>query len=292
MALRFGYGIESLTPLQRILPLLLGPMIYLGFYAASTALKPFLKVTAIHLSVPVVVLALLWLSQTHIYKLDWVISISYLIYTVLLFRFWRKGPDDLGFVRVDVTQNLSNWILRSIMLLVFVLVLDSLIAFDFVLYQGAHVPQLISYGSIPLILLLLAAIMLLPQMAERSKITMKAGVGSKSEDHQIKTRFDAIMAQEELYLDPYLSVQRIAKRLHIPARDVSGAINRMAAMNVSQYINKFRVAHAEQLLINSKASVINIAEKSGFLTRSNFYREFQRIHGKSPNEYRKENDGS
>ena len=289
VALRFGYGIETLTPLQRILPLLLGPMIYLGFYSAASALKPFLKDMTFHLLIPILVFAPLSLFPSHIHQLDWVISISYLVYTFLLFRLWQKGPDALSFVRVDITQNLSNWILRSIMFLVFVLVLDSVIALDFIFYQGVHVPQLISYGSVPLIMLLLAAIMLLPQLTEHKKRILQPAAETNSDDQQVKAQFDTIMIDEELYLDPYLSVQRIAKRLHIPARDVSGSINRITTMNVSQYVNKFRVTHAERLLINSKDSVINIAEKSGFLTRSNFYREFQRLHGMSPNESRKTN---
>ena len=34
-------------------------------------------------------------------------------------------------------------------------------------------------------------------------------------------------------------------------------------------------------------SVTKIAAESGFLTRSNFYREFQRVYDQSPTEYRK-----
>ena len=221
------------------------------------------------------------------HELDWVISASYVIYAFLLFKLWRRGPDALSFVRVDITQSLSNWMLRGLMLIVFLLVLDTAIALDFVLNKGAHVPQLISYGSVPLIILLIAALIALPTLVSRSNNNPAKAAPTAPANSDIQLRFDGMMRDEEIYLDPYLSLQRIAKRLHVPAREVSHAINRAKGMNVSQYVNTYRVAHAAQILVSSNDSVVKVAEQSGFLTRSNFYREFQRIHGKSPNEYRK-----
>lgn len=287
VALRFGYGVEQFIWLQRILPLLLGPMVYLGFYAATVEAKTIARAMVFHLSVPIFILAIFWIFSVHMHELDWVISASYILYALLLFKLWRKGPDALSFVRVDITQSLSNWMLRGLMLIVFVLVLDTAIALDFVLNKGAHVPQLISYGSVPLIILLIAALIALPTLVSSSNNAAKPASTAPA-NSDIQQRFDEIMRDEEIYLDPYLSLQRIAKRLHVPAREVSSAINRSKGMNVSQYVNTFRVAHAEQILVSSNDSVVKVAEQSGFLTRSNFYREFQRIHGKSPNEYRKE----
>ncbi|MEP2947464.1 MAG: AraC family transcriptional regulator [Lentilitoribacter sp.] len=288
VALRFGYGVEQFIWLQRILPLLLGPMIYLGFYAATVEARTFARAMVFHLSVPIFILAIFWIFSVHMHELDWVISASYVLYAFLLFKLWRKGPDALSFVRVDITQSLSNWMLRGLMLIVFVLVLDTAIALDFVLNKGAHVPQLISYGSVPLIILLVAALIALPTLVSRSNNNSAKPSPTAPANSDIQQRFDAMMRDEEIYLDPYLSLQRIAKRLHVPAREVSNAINRAKGMNVSQYVNTFRVAYAAQILISGNDSVVKVAERSGFLTRSNFYREFQRIHGKSPNEYRKE----
>lgn len=288
VALRFGYGVEDFIWLQRILPLLLGPMIYLGFYAATVEAKIFARALAFHLSAPIFILAIFWAFSVHMHELDWVISASYVLYAYLLFKLWRKGPDALSFVRVDITQSLSNWMLRGLFLIVFVLVLDTAIALDFIFNKGAHVPQLISYGSVPLIILLIAALIALPTLVSRSNDKSAKAAPSAPTNSDIQLRFDAMMRDDEIYLDPYLSLQRIAKRLHVPAREVSNAINRTKGMNVSQYVNTYRVAHAAQILVSSNDSVVKVAEQSGFLTRSNFYREFQRIHGKSPNEYRKE----
>jgi len=51
-------------------------------------------------------------------------------------------------------------------------------------------------------------------------------------------------------------------------------------------VNGFRLAHAATLLRETQLSVTEIAALSGFLSRSNFYREFQRSYGQSPVTYR------
>ena len=57
-------------------------------------------------------------------------------------------------------------------------------------------------------------------------------------------------------------------------------------VNVSQYVNALRLEHAADLLSSSDESVATIMTRSGFLTRSNFYREFQRRYGQTPAAYR------
>jgi AraC-like DNA-binding protein len=55
---------------------------------------------------------------------------------------------------------------------------------------------------------------------------------------------------------------------------------------VSQYVNGFRVEHAARLLRDTDTSVAKIMEQSGFLTRSNFYREFQKRYDEAPAAFR------
>ncbi|MEM8656564.1 MAG: AraC family transcriptional regulator [Pseudomonadota bacterium] len=289
VGLRFGYGVTALVPLQRVLPLFLGPVMYLGFAAMTVDARGFARIALAHLSAPPVVLGLLWLLIGDLRFLDWLIAGSYLGYAIALFLLWRKGPDALSYARVDVTRSLSNWTLRGLGLLLFVLLLDTAIALDFAFNQGSNVSTLISAGAVPLILLLLAIMLTMPHMLQRPKPAPPAPEG---EDAKVEARLRALMEEEALFLDPDLTVQRLAKRLHVPARTVSTAINRTQGMNVSQYVNEFRLAHAARLLVEDRASVTKISAQSGFLTRSNFYREFQRVYGQSPTEYRNASDPS
>ncbi len=287
VAARFGYGIESMIGLQRVLPLFLGPMMYLGFLALCMSWHSFVKHAAIHLSLPVLIMVLGGVLLEDLRILDWFISASYVFYATALFLLWLKGPDAMIYARVGVARSLSNWVLRGLGLLVFILVLDTTIALDFAFNAGSNVSMLISYGTIPLIVVLLAVLMTLPSLVPGAKATGMAAQNADQNDTDLEARIHALMVDDGLFLDPELTVQRLAKRLHVPARQVSTAINRTNSINVSQYVNKYRLQHAADLLQGSNESVTKIAEKSGFMTRSNFYREFQRVYGCSPSDYRK-----
>lgn len=284
VGLRFGYGMTEVIPLQRTLPLLLGPLIYLSFISMTIDTRAFARLIAIHIGASLCALALFWFFVRDLRHLDLIISISYFYYVIALFVLWRKGPDVLIYARVDAVDRLSNWMLRGVALLVFILVLDTAIALDFALNRGANAPALISYGTIPLIAVLFAMLMTVPTVMMRTR-TVKAMEPAENDAH-VEDRLRTLLQDEQLFLDHDLTVQRLARRLHLPARDVSGAINRTQGTNVSQYVNGFRLKHAADLLAKGDDSVTKIAEQSGFMTRSNFYREFQRVHGQSPTEFR------
>ncbi len=286
VGLRFGYGFEALIPLQRTLPLLLGPMMYLGFVSLTIDRRRLPMMILLHLGTPAVLMVFLVLLAEELRNLDWIISVSYLVYGVGLYLLWRKGPDALVHARVDVTRNLSNWLLRGIGFLAFILILDTAIAIDFAVNQGVNVASLISYGTIPLVLLLLATLITLPLVFNRSPALASQPRVPNKDDVEIVAKLETLMDDHQLFLDPEITVQRLAKRLSIPARSLSGAINRTQGKNMSQYVNTFRLAYAARQLVETNKSVTKIATQSGFMARSNFYREFQRVYGQSPVAYR------
>jgi len=54
-----------------------------------------------------------------------------------------------------------------------------------------------------------------------------------------------------------------------------------------EYISHFRINRACRLLTNTKQNVLDIAFDCGFRNISNFNRQFRKITGCSPTEYRK-----
>ena len=110
--------------------------------------------------------------------------------------------------------------------------------------------------------------------------------GETDDRSKLEQEARAFLMSSRLYLEPDLSVQRLARRLHVPVRDLSVAVNQTQGMNVSQYVNQFRMEHAADLLRGTDESVVKAMAQSGFLTRSNFYREFQRVYGVTPAAYR------
>ena len=100
-------------------------------------------------------------------------------------------------------------------------------------------------------------------------------------DPDLMPRLEALMSSERLYLDPDLTLTRLARRLGVPAKKLSIAINHTTGENVSRYINTARIRAAQQALTEGE-NVTTAMLSSGFNTKSNFNREFLRVTGESP----------
>jgi AraC-like DNA-binding protein len=106
------------------------------------------------------------------------------------------------------------------------------------------------------------------------------------ETAQIMVKFDALMREHQLFKDPDLSLNRLARKLGIPARKISSAVNQTHNENISKVINAYRIEYAKTLLKQSDDTITDIFLNSGFQTKSNFNREFSRITGQTPSEFR------
>jgi AraC-like DNA-binding protein len=103
-------------------------------------------------------------------------------------------------------------------------------------------------------------------------------------DAALLARLAALMAERRPYLDPDLSLSQLARRLGVPAKALSGAVNRAGGENVSRYINAHRIEHACARLAAGKP-VTEAMLAAGFNTKSNFNREFLRVKGCAPTEW-------
>jgi AraC-like DNA-binding protein len=97
---------------------------------------------------------------------------------------------------------------------------------------------------------------------------------------------NGIMKDKELFRDSNLTLARVAKRLSVPARDLSGAINRVTAENFSRFINGHRIAYAQSALLETDLPVTEVMFEAGFLSKSSFNTEFRRVTGLTPSQFR------
>jgi AraC-like DNA-binding protein len=103
-------------------------------------------------------------------------------------------------------------------------------------------------------------------------------------DQVIIKNLDKYLSEHKPYLDPDLTLARLARKLVIPAKQLSAAINRTKNENVSRLINRFRIEHACKLMTERK-NVTTAMFESGFNTKSNFNREFLRIKNMPPSKW-------
>lgn len=98
----------------------------------------------------------------------------------------------------------------------------------------------------------------------------------------------AAMSEEELFRDPGLTLNSLAKHLNITMHNVSQVINLKTKMSFTAYINKMRVDYAKVLLSDrdAKVSVIDVCYESGFNSKSSFNTVFKKITGVTPSEFR------
>lgn len=108
-----------------------------------------------------------------------------------------------------------------------------------------------------------------------------------------QNKFDEInliIINDELYLNPLLSLSMLSKKIGISEGYLSKLINTNSGKNYNDYINEFRVEYAKKLLVNKEFSnytITSIGLESGFNTKTSFYSTFKKITLQTPNQYKK-----
>nr|WP_246719019.1 AraC family transcriptional regulator [Rhizobium rhizoryzae] len=107
-----------------------------------------------------------------------------------------------------------------------------------------------------------------------------------ADDQALLIRIQEALDAKDLYRQEDLSLAKLARRVGAPARDVSAAINRATGLNVSQFVNNRRIREVCRLLEETDQPLTTMMLDAGFATKSNFNREFRRVTGMSPSEWR------
>ena len=101
-------------------------------------------------------------------------------------------------------------------------------------------------------------------------------------------RLEDFMEAEQPYLEHELRIADLAKSLELPANQLSQVINQCSGKNFFDYVSSFRVKRAGELLLSSSSSMATIAQESGFNSQSAFYRQFRKVTGLTPTEFRRQ----
>lgn len=96
-----------------------------------------------------------------------------------------------------------------------------------------------------------------------------------------------LMATERLYLDPALTLPRLARRLGMPQTRLSQLLNDNNQTPFKQYLAQLRVQEAKALLRREPLKPLEtIAEAAGFQSMSTFYSAFKKVEGITPTAFR------
>lgn len=98
---------------------------------------------------------------------------------------------------------------------------------------------------------------------------------------------DKVMREQQLYLNPVLSLALLAKKVGNLQTTISQVINENSGKSFNLYINEFRIQHAKSLLVSdAHLNMELVAERSGFNSNSTFFAAFKKITGQTPASYR------
>lgn len=112
----------------------------------------------------------------------------------------------------------------------------------------------------------------------------------KDEDlEQCFCKIDDYFKNERPYLEPDLTLPKLAKNLKVPHHHLSQVINEVYGQNFFDFINKYRVEEVKNKIVDpkfNKYTLLGIAYESGFNSKSAFNRVFKKFTNKTPSEFR------
>lgn len=107
-------------------------------------------------------------------------------------------------------------------------------------------------------------------------------------DYQFAGEMERLVEAEQLYLQPELQLEQLARRLSTNRTYLSNYFANVLHTTFYDYINSLRIKHSVPLMEQHADYTLEyIAQQSGFRSISTFRRAFRKFMGENPIEYRK-----
>lgn len=277
------------------LAMTIGPLLFLYFTSAANPDSRLGWRSILHF-VPAALIAFEMTARIYWVDIDLAIITSFAAYTIVLWRMARRGDTQfahLGDGRRDAFRILvAGAILLSVSLAGEILIVSDIV-------RGGSLSTSIPLMGALIFDLGVISIATLTALQRPSPFDWLYKFGASSKGPSAATMTDAecnacIRAFEDHINDAALfdgqpvGLSAMAKRLEIPARRLSEAVNRVYGESYSRRINRWRVDKAKKLLqTRPDATITEVMFDAGFSTKSSFNREFRSIEGGSPSEYKR-----
>jgi len=114
----------------------------------------------------------------------------------------------------------------------------------------------------------------------------------KSVNPETANKLNLLMDKEAPHLDAELDLSGLSKKVGVHPRTLSLVLKHSFNMSFFDYVNLYRVRHAQRLLLSNSGRHKNITEilfESGFNSKSVFNTAFKKVTGLTPTQFRKKN---
>ena len=286
LGFRLSFDAMWAALLQPLVAVIVAPSAYLGFAALTQYGGTDWKKSLLLNWVPVVVTQIAILSDLPMSADVFVLGIT----SIYLFRMARLLPcnaDDFVHVAPHALRILRSAVYATIFLLGMMVSSDLLIVTAGVLSGDAFVLRFLTgISGVFTAFVFVVALVGVPMLLRPTKDNLASPECPTDSDRATLATLDALMKDKNIYTDSNLTLARVARRLSVPVRDVSIAINRITGENFSRYINGFRVRHAQDALHETELPITEVMFDAGFVSKSSFNTEFRRITGRTPSQFR------
>jgi len=286
LGFRLSFDAPWAARLQPLVAVMVAPSAYLGFLALTQDLglswRKFIPLTG----VPVAAAQLAILARVPI-SADMIVLAINCVYLFLIARLLRCEPDDFVHVAPHALIIARSAIKATIVLLGMMIAADlSIVAASLFASDAYILTFLTGVSGVFTAFIFLVALVGAPMLLQVKKSAATNVEGPTEDDRVTRAALDALMNDTHLYTDSNLTLARVARRLSVPVRDVSNAINRTTSENFSRYINGFRIRHAQGTLRDTELSITEVMFEAGFVSKSSFNTEFRRLTGQTPSQFR------
>jgi len=272
------YLVPGMRWVQPIGASLVPPLAWIAYQ--TTAVRRATHADLLHALVPLAALAAILVAPAFLDVLLPGAFVTYGAATVL--QAWR-GADAQPQMRLAHDNNPARiWLIIGAALIASALS-DVLIIVALIMGREDLRPWIITLFSVGN-LLLVGLFSLSPYLRTDDEEKTETPVVTEEPDAELWAHVSDYMARHKPYLDPNLTLAHLARKLRVPAKALSVAINLATGENVSRFVNKARIQDAQSALAQGK-SVTEAMLSSGFNTKSNFNREFLRVAGRNPSEW-------
>lgn len=292
VGLRWSYNTPLIRLMQPVMASVLPPLAWISFALSRGSPLRSLSGMLLH-AVPIIVVIVLSVAGREI--LDPVLVALFLGYGLALILAAKRGSEHFSLARIGEEPQLRKAMFLAGMLLIVSGIMDFAVAASLALGGEEWARDVLTAGTV----LTLAAAGYVAIVADGSvppshddedndpDYDPDPDPQAAGNDAGIVAAIDVLMRERRLYRDPNLTLDRLARRARIPARQISGALNRTWGRNISQVINEYRVEEAKRLLAESSQTIVVVMLEAGFQTKSNFNREFRRVTGTTPSDFRR-----
>ena len=95
-----------------------------------------------------------------------------------------------------------------------------------------------------------------------------------------------VMKEKELFRNPNLKIQDLARAIRVPAHQLSQLLNDNMAKNFTLFVNEYRISEACRILTkDTHLTIDSVSDEVGFNAKSTFFAAFKKIKGMTPSAY-------